>query len=73
MSVKFRLEIQMLPKPGRDKYQYSALEFGPVSLQKNNLLLTKWKCTEELGKGKYDCQVSHICGFFEIEKEGIKK
>ena len=31
----------MLPKPGRDKYQYSALEFGPISLQKNNFAVNK--------------------------------
>lgn len=31
----------MLPKPGRDKYQYSGLEFGPISLPKNNFAVDK--------------------------------
>lgn len=31
----------MLPKPGRDKYQYSGLEFGPIPLPKNNFAVDK--------------------------------
>lgn len=41
-----------LPKPVRDKYQYSGLEFGPMHSKEAILLLAKGKCAEELGKGK---------------------
>ena len=46
-------DTHALPKPERDKYQFSGLEFGPISL-KNNFAVDKMEMCWRTGKkGKW--------------------